>query len=181
MLDAPRDTDWDALLNANLEPRPGINTLMKAFQDCVRRLPNKNFLGTRAKNDDGTVGAYEWLTFTEVNNNVSHLARGLKALDLCPDFQAEGRSWRFCGVWARNRQEWMTTLLAGMHYDITNVGFFDAMGVSAVDFVLKQTEMVTLFLEGGLLPKILEMKGKGLATSLKNLVLFDPVQDDLKK
>jgi hypothetical protein len=61
-----------------MEARPGINTLMKAFQDGVRAHPNKHFLGTRRKNDDGTFGAYEWLSYTDVNRNVTNLARGIK-------------------------------------------------------------------------------------------------------
>lgn len=102
-------------------------------------------------------------------------------LGLCPDFEAEGRSWRFCGIWARNRQEWLTTLLAGMHYNITNVGFYDAMSVQAVDFIMKQTEIATIFCEGGLVKKIVQMKSKGLSTSLKNLVLLDEVDAELTK
>ena len=72
--------------SANMEPRAGINTIMKAFKDSVRRFPQKNFLGTRAKNADGTFGAYEWLSYTQVDRNVSNLARGIKKLGLCPDF-----------------------------------------------------------------------------------------------
>ena len=68
-----------------------------------------------------------------------------------------------------------------MHYNITNVGFYDAMSVSAVDYIMKQTELTTIFCEGGLLRKILQMKGKGLSISLRNLVFFDAVEDDLEK
>lgn len=50
--------------------------------------------------------------------------------------QAEGRSWSFNGIWSLNRAEWAITLLAGMHYDITTVGFYDAMGIDQVDFIL---------------------------------------------
>jgi hypothetical protein len=59
---------------------------MKAFQDSVRTHPNKHFLGTRVKNADGTFGAYQWLSYAEVNTNVTNLARGIKKLDFCPDF-----------------------------------------------------------------------------------------------
>ena len=100
---APKDTNWDQVHTSNPEPRKGINTLMKAFLDSVRTHPNKHFLGTRAKNADGTFGAYQWLSYGEVNTNVTNLARGIKKLGFCPDFQAEGRAWNFCGIWARNR------------------------------------------------------------------------------
>lgn len=134
---AKKDQDWNA--KTHPETKPGINTIMKAFQDQVSTQPQKHFLGTRGKDAAGAFGAYQWLTFAQVNENVVHLARGIKKLGLCPDFEAEDKTWRFCGIWARNRQEWLTTLLAGMHYNITNVGFYDAMNTKAVDFIMEQT------------------------------------------
>jgi long-subunit acyl-CoA synthetase (AMP-forming) len=48
-----------------------------------------------------------------------------------------------------------------MHYNITNVGFYDAMSVNAVDYIMNQTELTTIFCEGGLVKKIVGMKNKG--------------------
>jgi long-chain acyl-CoA synthetase len=68
-----------------------------------------------------------------------------------------------------------------MHYNITNVGFYDAMSVNAVDFIMKQTELTTIFCEGGLVKKIVGMKKNGQSGSLKNLVLYDEVDAELTK
>ena len=57
--------DWDAVFNHNPESKPGVNTLMKAFRSSVEAHPEKNFLGTRHKNDDGTFGEYEWLSYKQ--------------------------------------------------------------------------------------------------------------------
>jgi long-chain acyl-CoA synthetase len=100
-------------------------------------------------------------------------------LSLCPIHKAEDTEWRFCGIWARNRAEWCTTLLAGMHFNITNIGFYDAMSAPAVDYIINQTELVTIFCEGGLVKKIIDMKKKGMATTLKNLVLYDDIDKEL--
>lgn len=135
---------------------------MKGFLDTVARQPQKHFLGTRSKNGD-VYGAYNWLSFAQVNENVKHLARGLMKLNFCPEHEGEGKMWRFCGIWARNRQEWLTTMLAGMHYKITNVGFYDAMSVKAVDFIMEQTKLTTIFCEGGLVKKVIQMKKDRLA------------------
>jgi long-subunit acyl-CoA synthetase (AMP-forming) len=54
-------------------------------------------------------------------------------------------------------------MLAGMHYKITNVGFYDAMSVKAVDFIIEQTKLTTIFCEGGLVKKVIQMKKDGLA------------------
>lgn len=48
-----------------------------------------------------------------------------------------------------------------MHYNITNVGFYDAMSVNAVDYIMNQTELTTIFCEGVLVKKIVGMKNKG--------------------
>jgi len=61
-----------------------------------------------------------------VNNKAKGLAKGMMLKNLCPEIEGEGKMWRFIGVWAKNRWEWTNTLLAGMHYKITTVGFYDA-------------------------------------------------------
>lgn len=58
------------------------------------------------------------------------------SLDLCPEVEGEGQMWKFIGIWAKNRWEWTTTLLASMHYKITTVGFYDAMSAVQVEFIL---------------------------------------------
>jgi long-subunit acyl-CoA synthetase (AMP-forming) len=66
-----------------------------------------------------------------------------------------------------------------MHYKITNVGFYDAMSVKAVDYIMNQTKITTIFCEGGLVKKIIQMKKDGLSGSLVNLVVYDDIEADL--
>ena len=80
-----------------------------------------------------------------MNQDVENLANGMMALKLAPEIEGEGRMWRFVGIWSQNRSEWAKTLLACMHYDMTTVGFYDAMGAAQVEFILNQTEMITIF------------------------------------
>ena len=87
--------------------------------------------------------------------------------------------WRFIGIWAKNRPEWLTTLLAGMHYGITTVGFYDAMGPESVDFILNQTEMSSIVVSAVYAAKIIQMKKDGLAGYIKNLILMDPIEADI--
>lgn len=60
-------------------------------------------------------------------------------LDLTPVSMTddEGREWRFCGIWSKNRWEWHTTLLACMVNRASTIGFYDSMGPAAVDYCLK--------------------------------------------
>lgn len=80
---------------------------------------------------------------------------------------------RFMGIWSKNRAEWMTTLLACMRVDTTVVGFFDAMGAEAVDFIIKQTELETIFASGEYIKKIIEFKNEGYCKCIKNIINFD--------
>jgi len=103
---------------------------------------------------------------------VQSLAKGLMVLNLCPHVEGEGKDWRFLGIWAKNRWEWTATLLATMHYNITTVGFYDAMSNEQVDFILNQTEMETMVCTSDYAQKILNMKKLGLAVFIKALVIL---------
>jgi len=67
-----------------------------------------------------------------------NFAKGLLCKGLCPPTEGEdpSKQWHFLGIWAKNRWEWTVSLLACMHYGITTVGFYDAMGVDQVEFIL---------------------------------------------
>jgi len=68
-------------------------------------------------------------------------------------------------------------MLSAMVCKAAIIGFYDSMGDTAVDFVLKQTKMHTLFISKEYLTKLIDMRGKGLATHIKNIVLFDSEED----
>jgi long-subunit acyl-CoA synthetase (AMP-forming) len=50
--------------------------------------------------------------------------------------QGEGKDQRFIGIWSKNRAEWAITEIAAMRVKTSVVGFFDAMGEDAVDFII---------------------------------------------
>ena len=52
---------------------------------------------------------------------------------------------RFTGIWSKNREEWNVTEFASMYVNSTIIRFYDSMGDSAVEFILNQTELTTIF------------------------------------
>ena len=100
-----------------------------------------------------------------------NLAKGLMAMDLCHQIEGEEKLWRFVGIWAKNCWEWTTSLIAAMHYKITAVGFYDAMSTEQVEFILNQTEMSTLIVTPDYAKKIIDMRKKGKAVMIKNLIV----------
>ena len=140
----------------NLAAQPHLNkegedrTLMDAFKRQARTRGNEPFLGVRQRigtdeNGKPIMGDYSWETYSQVDQQLTRLAHGMLRLDLAPEVEGEGRQWRFIGIWAQNRPEWAKTLLACMHFKATTVGFYDAMGAQQVDFILRQTELSTIF------------------------------------
>ncbi len=67
-----------------------------------------------------------------------------------------------------------------MHYNITTVGFYDAMSAEQVDFILNQTEMSTLVVTADYAKKLIDMKKNGMAVAVQTLIVTgDVVPQDL--
>jgi long-subunit acyl-CoA synthetase (AMP-forming) len=71
----------------------------------------------------------------------------------------------------------MSTQLACMMNGTTIVGFYDAMNSEAIDFIVGETELQTIFCSGNFVKKILALKSDGLIKSVKNIVTFDEKPD----
>jgi len=60
-------------------PFEGVDTLVKAMQRNVQRIPNNAMLGTR----DGD--HYEWVSYRDMVSLSEHLSNGFMALNMCPE------------------------------------------------------------------------------------------------
>lgn len=99
----------------------------------------------------------------------------MKALSLVTETEGDGRSWKFVGMWSKNRYEWLVTHIANMYYNNTSIGFFDSMGVESVDFILKQTQLACIFSTPEYISKIIDMKKSGKAASITSMVCYDDI------
>ena len=176
----PKDYD-----NLDVEANIGQeeDTILNLFRRNVRALGDAPFLGTRPQLPelDGRgkpqFGEYVWQSYTEASAITENFAKGMVKLDLSPEVEGEGKLWRFIGIWAKNRAEWTTTLLASMYYKITTVGFYDAMSTQQVEFILNQTEMTSVVCTADYADKILAMRKQGMAGFLRNLVIMDKLDE----
>ena len=71
------------------------------------------------------------------------------------------------------------SLIAAMHYNITSVGFYDAMSPEQVDFIINQTKMTSIVCSEDYAKKIIDMKKHGKATSITKLVVTSEEQPSL--
>ena len=66
------------------------------------------------------------------------------ALGLLPESEAEGKTWRFIAIQAKNRVEWTVTHLANMHVKTTTIGLYDSLGDTETRYIVSQTELATI-------------------------------------
>ncbi len=165
---------------------PECKTCLDYFERSAKLFPNEPFLGTRTQLENDAKGKpvfgdYTWKTYAEVEKMAQAIGRGIEELGLATETEGDGRSWRFVGVWAKNRREWLETHLGNMYFNRTTIGFFDSMGAQAVDFILNQTELSCIFCTPEYIAKLVAMKKEGLAASLRSLVCFERVSNEQKE
>jgi len=102
----------------------------------------------------------------------------MQRMNLVTETEGDGKKWRFVGLWSKNRWEWLACHIANMYYNQTTIGFFDSMGIQAVDFILNQTELSCIFSTSEYISKIIQMKKEKLARTIQFLVCFDDVTQD---
>jgi long-subunit acyl-CoA synthetase (AMP-forming) len=129
-----------------------IRTLYEAFCRNLGRIPDHKIYGTKRG------PKYEWITIKELHDTAKSLAAGCMALDLVPEIEAEGTTYRFIGVQSKNRLEWNMQHVANMFMGVTTVALYDTLGADAQRYVVDQTEMTTIVCSDDLVDKILAIK-----------------------
>lgn len=79
---------------------------------------------------------YVWTSCAEVARKAKLLAAGMEKLDLVPEVEAEGGSWRFLGLKSANRPEWGLLHTANYHYNVTSVALYDTLGADATAYII---------------------------------------------
>jgi len=92
----------------------------------VGKYKDKNFLGRRDDKKEGR--PYVWMSWNDCDDYVMSLARGFKALGMMPDVEADGKTWNFLGIYAKNRPEWVLCDLASTAINGTSIAFYDTLG-----------------------------------------------------
>jgi len=119
-----------------------VSTIWEAFKFTAGRLPDAGFTGTRDPSQPGA--PYVWKTWGQAETIINDLACGMVQLNLMPEVEGEGKLWKFMGIYSKNREEWAFTDLAALRQGGTVIAFYDTLGPSAVEFVIKQTSLTTI-------------------------------------
>jgi len=90
-----------------------------------------------------------------------------------PDIQAEGKTIKICGIWSKNRWEWLSTQIASWFMNSCVTGFYDSMNDSAIKYIIDQTQMTIIFCEGKYVQRLIDMKKAGKAETIVDIVNYD--------
>lgn len=157
-------------------PNPDHPTIQHAFEYAFARHAYKPCLGTRSNNG---AGPYSWKTYGEIKQLSTFFGSGI--IDMCPTQNVDGDSFRFVGINAKNREEWLVLDIACIFYGITVVPFYDTLGPDTVTYILSQTEMQTLMCSEDIVPKLIELKAKGEAGVLQNVIQMEPLTEERRE
>lgn len=172
----------DALLVA---PRSGARTMQDVFLKNFKDHADRDFLGFRPlkgiekdpktkKNVPTYEERFEYFKWSQVENNARAIGSGIEALGLAPvKAQHKNYKLRFVGIHSKNTTHWILLDIANMLYGYTTMPLYDTLGEDAVDFMLNDTELTTLFISADQIKKHCKRIKSGAAPHLKNLVIMD--------
>ena len=159
----------------------GCETVWDSFEiNLTKKRHKNNFIGYRKKiKKDELEKKFTWMNYEEANELIHNFSRGLNVLDLCPkiDFEDES-SFRFLGIYSRNKKEWLLSYLGAMRDSITVVTIYETLGDMAIEFIFEQTKVSTIVVEIKALKKIYELAQKNKTSQVKNLIVIEKEDDE---
>ena len=158
-------------------PEPNQKTVQDLFLRNFRTRPNNIFLGYRpiVNLELGTRSkTYTWLKNSEYEELSKNLGAGIQHHDFCPTLSEwQGYNLNMILIYSKNNVEWVLTDTACALYNITACPLYDTLGEQAMGFILKETNISTIFLETNVIKNLYALVKNGRHHKLKNLVVMD--------
>lgn len=147
----------------------------------VKECPDKLFMGSRvpitaeADAAGNTFGEYKWKSFKQTYNEAQAIAKYLYHENLVPKITNEEGSFRFLGLYSKNREEWVVTDIACMISAVTSVPLYDTLGKESTEYILDQTEIKTIFCSADKVETLLSLKSLGKIKKATHIIYFKDV------
>ena len=159
----------------------GCETVLESFEINLKKNRHKcNFLGFRKKiNKDKLENKYTWITYEEADELLTNFSKGLNALNLCPIIKIEKEGpYRLLGIYSRNKKEWLLSYLGAIKDSITIVTIYETLGNLAIEYILSQTQLITVVIEVKALKTIYNLASQNKINKLKNLIVIEKEEDE---
>ena len=159
----------------------GCETVLQSFElNLIKKRNECNFLGYRKKiNKDELEKKYTWISYEKANELLTDFSLGLNVLKLCPviNIEKEG-NYRFLGIYSRNKKEWLLSYLGAMKDSITVVTLYETLGLTAIEYILEQTQIISVVIESKALKTIYELASQNKIHNLKNLIVIEKEDEE---
>ena len=172
------------LRHKNLKPeeplpqclKTGEDTCLKVFLKTYNEKKNVLFMGSREVIGDQQ-GKFKWITYEHAYLESIDFAKGIEALQLCPLYD----NCKFLGIFSNNRIEWVITDIACWQNSYTLIPFITGTDAESFRHIFAQSQLSTIIVSGINFQKVFDVFKKGFIKPLKNIIVFDIVEDELIK
>ena len=159
----------------------GCETVLQSFElNLIKKRNECNFLGYRKKiNKDELEKKYTWISYEKANELLTNFSFGLNVLKLCPiiNIEKEG-DFRFLGIYSRNKKEWLLSYLGAIKDSITVVTIYETLGLTAIEYILEQTQIISVVIESKALKTIYDLASQNKIHQLKNLIVIEKEEEE---
>lgn len=111
---------------------PDCLTTCEMLKAAKIKYSDKQALGHRIKNEDGSLGKYVWISYTEFHDQVNDFARGLHKLGL--------RKGDRVGIYSVNQPGWQIASFACHVSTLIPVPIYDSLGHNAAQYIISHSE-----------------------------------------
>lgn len=153
-------------------PHDGGTTLLEGWNKAADSFPDHNCLG-HIEGDK-----YVWRTYRESLHEAKCIAKALYSEDLVPKVEYKEKLLGFVGIYSKNRPEWALINWAWVHFSATVVSLYNTLGEESLSYAINHTELGIIAWDTPSLQKILNLRKKGKAMIIKQLIAFDNVEEE---
>jgi long-chain acyl-CoA synthetase len=114
--------------------------------DGFKKHADKDFIGTRTINSDGSRGEFIFKTYREFFELINHFASGLSQLNLSPGDRV--------GIYSINCEEWIAAENACYFNSLVVVSLYDTLGPDAAQFIVRHAGTSVVIVSKEVYPKV---------------------------
>ncbi|CAI2361326.1 unnamed protein product [Moneuplotes crassus] len=153
-------------------PKGGGETLLEGWNKAAEMFPDNNCLG-HIEGDK-----YVWRTYKEALHEAQCIAKVLFTEDLIPEVSDKDKSYKFVGLYSRNRPEWALVNWALVHFSGTVVSLYNTLGEESLCYAVDHTDLGIVACDKASFKKMLNLRKEGNAKTIKHLIAFDEVDEE---
>jgi long-chain acyl-CoA synthetase len=146
----------------------GAATLLEIFEASVVKHPDRPCLGWRLISGDGSAGPYKFLTYAQTRQKARELASALAQVGV--------QRGSKIGVYGANSVNWMLAIRAADVLSSAIVPIYDSLGESAVEYIIKHSEMSVALIEPSKLAHFASIAPR-VSSGVKTVVTMADVSD----